>query len=157
GHRVRQVDGRCGCSLCFHTGWVESRRPIRVRGAALAPRELRALPRDRARRRVERDLEFAWRIVEGMAELSGVEDQAAIFHAPGEPGVSRIEVQVRQGDAVATAEAVVTVTEELLATFGQATVPAQGLPGYSFERAAGESWRSRFDAARNLILVNNGH
>ena len=45
----------------------------------------------------------------------------------------------------------------LLANFGQATVPAQGLPGYSFERAAGESWRSRFDAARNLILVNNGH
>ena len=26
-----------------------------------------------------------------------------------------------------------------------------------FEHAAGESWRSRFDAARNLILVNNGH
>ena len=51
----------------------------------------------------------------------------------------------------------VTVTEELLATFGQTTVPAQGPPGYSFERAAGESWRSRFDAARNLILVNNGH
>jgi hypothetical protein len=120
-------------------------------------RELRALPRDRARRRVERDLEFAWRMVEGMGELTGVKDQAAIFHAPGEPGVSRIEVQVRQGCTVATAEAVVTVTEELLATFGQATVPAQGLPGYSFERAAGESWRSRFDAARNLILVNNGH
>ena len=120
-------------------------------------RELRALPRDRAHRRVERDLEFAWRMVEGMGELTGVKDQAAIFHAPGEPGVSRVEVQVRQGDTVATAEAVVTVTEELLATFGQATVPAQGLPGYSFERAAGESWRSRFDAARNLILVNNGH
>jgi Histidine kinase-, DNA gyrase B-, and HSP90-like ATPase len=120
-------------------------------------RELRALPRDRARRRVERDLEFAWRMVEGMGELTGVMDQAAIFHAPAEPGVSRVEVQVRQGDTVATTEAVVTVTEELLATFGQATVPAQGLPGYSFERAAGESWRSRFDAARNLILVNNGH
>lgn len=120
-------------------------------------RELRALPRDRARRRVERDLDFAWRLVEGMGELTGVKDQAAIFHAPGEPGVSRIEVQVRQGDTVATAEAVVTVTEELLATFDQATVPAQGLPGYSFERAAGESWRSRFDATRNLILVNNGH
>jgi hypothetical protein len=51
----------------------------------------------------------------------------------------------------------VTVTEELLVTFGQATVPAQGLPGYSFVRAAGESWRSRFDATQNLILINNGH
>jgi hypothetical protein len=116
-------------------------------------RELRALPRDRARRRVERALEFAWRLVEGVDELTGVKDQAAVFHALDEPGVNRVEVQVRQGDTVATAEAVVTVTEELLATFGQATVPAQGLPGYSFERAAGESWRSRFDAVRNLILV----
>ena len=32
-----------------------------------------------------------------------------------------------------------------------------GLPGYTFERAAGESWRSRFDTARNVIVVNNGH
>ena len=120
-------------------------------------RELRALPRDRARRRVERDLEFAWRVVEGMGELTGGKDQAAVFQAPLDPGVTRVEVQVRQGDTVATAEAVVTITEELQASFGQAMVPAQGLPGYSFERAAGESWRSRFDAARNLILVNNGH
>ena len=120
-------------------------------------RELRALPRDRARRRVERDLEFAWRVVEGTGELTGIKDQAAIFHAPADPGVARVEIQVRQGDAVATAEAVVTVTEELPASFDQAMVPAQGLPGYSFEHAAGESWRSRFDAGRNLILVNNGH
>jgi Histidine kinase-, DNA gyrase B-, and HSP90-like ATPase len=120
-------------------------------------RELRALPRDRARRRVERDLEFAWRVVEGMGALTGVKNQAAVFHAPADPGVTRVEVQVRQGDTVATAEAVVTISEELLAAFSQAMVPAQGLPGYSFERAAGESWRSRFDAARNLILVNNGH
>ena len=120
-------------------------------------RELRALPRDRAGRRVEQELEFAWRVDEGMGGLTGIKDQAAVFHAPREPGVSRIELQVRQRESVATAEAVVTVTEELLATFGQATVPSQGLPGYSFERAAGESWRSRFDAARNVILVNNGH
>jgi hypothetical protein len=121
------------------------------------PRELRALPRDRARRRVERDLDFAWRVVDGLGELAGSRDQVAVFHAPADPGVTRVEVQVRQGDTVATAEATVTITEELLASFSQAVVPAQGLPGYSFERAAGESWRSRFDAARNLILVNNGH
>jgi len=33
----------------------------------------------------------------------------------------------------------------------------QGLPGYTYERAAGESWRSKFDATRNVIIVNNGH
>ena len=27
----------------------------------------------------------------------------------------------------------------------------------TFERAAGESWRSRFDIERNLIVVNSGH
>jgi hypothetical protein len=32
-----------------------------------------------------------------------------------------------------------------------------GLPGYTFERAPGELWRSRFDAQRNLIIVNSGH
>ena len=32
-----------------------------------------------------------------------------------------------------------------------------GSPGYTFERAAGELWRSRFDAERNIIVVNNGH
>ena len=54
-------------------------------------------------------------------------------------------------------EALITVTNELLAQLGPATVPAQGLPGYTFERAPGESWRSRLDAKRNLIVVNNGH
>ena len=39
----------------------------------------------------------------------------------------------------------------------QLVVNARGLPGYTFERAAGELWRSRFDAERNLIVVNNGH
>jgi hypothetical protein len=34
---------------------------------------------------------------------------------------------------------------------------ARGLPGYTFERAAGALWRSRFDAERNLIVVNSGH
>lgn len=38
-----------------------------------------------------------------------------------------------------------------------ANIPSQGLPGYTFERAAGESWRSRFDLARNVIVINNGH
>ena len=31
------------------------------------------------------------------------------------------------------------------------------MPGYTFEHAPGALWRSRFDAERNLIVVNNGH
>jgi len=33
----------------------------------------------------------------------------------------------------------------------------QGLPGYTFEGAPGESWRSKFDVKGNVIVVNNGH
>ena len=40
---------------------------------------------------------------------------------------------------------------------GGAEPAPQGLPGYTLERAPGESWRSRLDAKRNVIVVNNGH
>ena len=120
-------------------------------------KELRALPRDRSRRRVEADLEFHWQVVEGPGSLEGAHDQAVTFLAPDEPGLARLKVIVRQRDVVCEAGALVTVTHELLAQIGSATIPSQGLPGYTFERAAGESWRSRFDAARNVIVVNNGH
>lgn len=33
----------------------------------------------------------------------------------------------------------------------------QGLPGYTFQRAAGELRRSRYDPHRNLVVINNGH
>jgi hypothetical protein len=40
---------------------------------------------------------------------------------------------------------------------GSAAVTTRGLPGYTFERAAGELWRCRFDVERNIIVVNSGH
>jgi hypothetical protein len=55
------------------------------------------------------------------------------------------------------AEALITVTDSLDAAVGPSLFNARGLPGYTFERAAGELWRSRFDAERNLIVVNSGH
>ena len=120
-------------------------------------RQLKALPRDRSRRRVEEDLQFEWRLIEGGGLLEGVHDQAVTFIAPDEPGLSRIKIAVRQRDVACEAEALVTVTQEILSQLGATSVPSQGLPGYTFERAAGESWRSRFDAVRNLIVVNSGH
>jgi hypothetical protein len=120
-------------------------------------RELRALSRDRSRRRVERDLEFEWRILEGAGALVGVTQQTVTYHAPAEPGMTRLEVVVRQRDAACVGEALITVTNELASQFGESNAPAQGLPGYTFERAPGGSWRSRFDTERNLIVVNNGH
>jgi hypothetical protein len=57
----------------------------------------------------------------------------------------------------AKAEALITVTDSLEAAVNSAVVSSRGLPGYTFERAAGELWRCRFDADRNIIVVNSGH
>jgi hypothetical protein len=120
-------------------------------------KQLRALPRDRSRRRVEQNLEFQWRLVDGPGALTSPRNQAVTFLAPAEPGLARVEVSVRQNDVVCVGEGLITVTHELLAQLGSASGPSLGLPGYTFERAAGESWRSRFDRKRNVIVINNGH
>jgi Histidine kinase-, DNA gyrase B-, and HSP90-like ATPase len=120
-------------------------------------KELRALPRDRSRRRVEDNLEFHWDVVEGQGTLTGIHNQAVTLLAPEEPGLARLKVTVRQNDTVCVGEALITVTHELLAQLGTAPVPSQGLPGYTLERAPGESWRSKFDSKRNIIVINNGH
>jgi len=121
-------------------------------------RKFRALPRDRSRRRVTEDLAFAWDIAEGGGSLTGTADQEVEFRAPSTPGLTRLRVAVTQRDVTCTAEALITVTDRLdVQGGGAAAVNMRGLPGYTFERAAGELWRSRFDAGRNLIVVNSGH
>ncbi|MGB2890823.1 MAG: ATP-binding protein [Candidatus Acidiferrales bacterium] len=120
-------------------------------------RHFRALPRDRSRRRVEDDLTFAWEIMEGGGTLSSTSDQEISFEAPDSPVLVRLSVTVSQRDIHCTAEALITVTDSLDISMSPSVVNARGLPGYTFERAAGELWRSRFDADRNLIVVNSGH
>jgi len=121
-------------------------------------RSLRALSYDRSRRRVETDLTFAWEIIEGGGACEHRHDQVATFIAPAEPGLARVKVMVSQNDIERSAEALITVTRELLSQVGTTTmVESQGLPGYTFESAPGDSWRSRYDASRNVIVINNGH
>ena len=120
-------------------------------------RRLRALPRDRSRRRVEQDLTFAWEIVEGGGTLLSTSDQEVSFEAPASPVLVRLSVAVSQRDIRCNAEALITVTDSLDVAIGPTVVNARGLPGYTFARAAGELWRSQFDAERNLIVVNSGH
>lgn len=120
-------------------------------------RRFRALPRDRSRRRVEQDLAFKWKIVEGRGTLASMSDQEVSLQAPSSPGLVRLSVTVSQCDVQCTAEALITVADRLDEAISPVVVNARGLPGYTFERAAGELWRSQFDAERNLIVVNNGH
>jgi len=84
-------------------------------------------------------------------------DQEVEYLAPGTPGLSRLKVSVTQRDVMCTAEALVTITDSLESSISAAIVNARGLPGYTFERTAGELWRSWFDPERNLIIVNGGH
>jgi hypothetical protein len=120
-------------------------------------RKFRALPRDRSRRRVTEDLQFAWELAEGEGSLQGIADQEVEYRAPAVPGLARLTVTVSQREVSARAEALVTVTDSLESAITPAVVNARGLPGYTFERAAGELWRCRFDAERNIIVVNSGH
>lgn len=120
-------------------------------------RTLRALPYDRSRRRVESDLTFAWEVIEGGGALEHRHDQVATFIAPAEPGLARVKLMVSQNDIERSAEALITVTRELLSQVGPTVIESQGLPGYTFESAPGDSWRSRFDTSRNVIVINNGH
>jgi hypothetical protein len=120
-------------------------------------RRFRALPRDRSRRRVEQDLIFAWKIIEGGGMLSSTSDQEISFEAPDSPVLVRLSLAVSQRDIRCAAEALITVTDSLDISTSPSVVNTRGLPGYTFERAAGELWRSRFDADRNLIVVNSGH
>ncbi len=120
-------------------------------------RALRAIARDRARRPVEHDLAYAWAILEGEGTLDTAGGEMATFRAAAEPGLARVEVTVTQGDVVCKAEAQITVAASLLPKAGGGDSTYQGLPGYTFHKAAGELWRSRFDAERNLVVINNGH
>ena len=120
-------------------------------------RKLKALPRDRSRRRVVDDLTFSWTLVDGAGTLSGVADQEVEYQAPGIPGLTRVRVSVTQREVTASADALITVTDSLEPSINPAAVNSRGLPGYTFERAAGELWRCRFDVDRNIIVVNSGH
>jgi hypothetical protein len=120
-------------------------------------RALRAVARDRARRPVEQDLIHAWRILEGEGTLEPIDREMATFRATNEPGLTRVEVAVTQGEVLCRSEAQITVTASLVSKAGSGDSTYQGLPGYTYHKAAGELWRSRFDPERNLVVINNGH
>ena len=120
-------------------------------------RPLRAIARDRARRAVEQDLAHAWRVLEGEGTLEPIDSEIATFRAANEPGLVRVQATVTQGQIVCRAEAHITVTASLVSKTASGDSTYQGLPGYTYHKAAGELWRSQFDAERNLVVVNNGH
>ncbi len=117
----------------------------------------RAVARDRSRILVEHDLSFYWQIVEGAGTLENDHSEITTFTAPEQPGLSRVVVTVSQGSTVCEGEGIITVTDSLLPELKPPTETRQGLPGYTFRKAPGELWRSKYDADQNVIVINNGH
>ena len=119
---------------------------------------LRCLARDNRGRTVEEGLEFGWTIADGEGRLESDDREIVTFIAPEEPGLVRVECTVRQGDLSCKAEGIITVTESLVEQEEHpGKEPSKGLPGYTYLRAPGELWRSRYDGKNNLIVINNGH
>ena len=120
-------------------------------------RKLHAIARDRNGNTIEENLIINWRILEGAGDLDEAGSEFATYQAPEEPGLVRIGVTAAQNETACEAEALITVTDSLLPETKEHSNTGRGLPGYTFEHAPGQLWRSRYDTDQNLIVVNNGH
>ena len=120
-------------------------------------RRYRVICRDRSRRTVWDNLVYQWKITDGDGQFQGEDSESVVFIAPPEPCLTTLEVVVRQGDKTCRDEALITVTDSLMEQSSKTGKANKGLPGYTYRRAPGEMWRSRFDMEKNVIIINNGH
>ncbi len=141
-----------------HAGPLNSVRvsPASVVVPVRQQKSFRAVPRDRAGRLVEDGLRYQWEVTEGRATLENDDKEIVTITTSEDPELLRLRVTVGQQRAEYTAEALITVTDSLLPEKPKSN-NQQGLPDYTFEKAPGELWRSRYDTDNNLVIVNNGH
>jgi hypothetical protein len=120
-------------------------------------KKYRVVCRDRSRRIVLENLEYQWDITDGEGRLEESHRESVVFIAPPEPCLTTLEVVVQQGDKTCKDEALITVTDSLMDQSSKSGKANKGLPGYTYRRAPGEMWRSRYDVDKNVIIINNGH
>lgn len=120
-------------------------------------RTLRAVARDRSNRLVDEGLSFRWELAEGQGALENTDGEIVTFRAPSEPGLTHVRIRVKQGEIECGAEALITVTDSLLPESQSKEGTRQGIPSYTFQKAPGELWRSRYQADQNVVVINNGH
>ncbi len=120
-------------------------------------KKYRVICRDRSRRMVLENLVYQWKIKDGYGRLTENDRESTTFIAPPEPCLTTLEVIVWQGTKTCRDEALITVTDSLMAQSSSTGKANKGLPGYTYRRAPGETWRSRFDEEKNVIVINNGH
>ncbi len=120
-------------------------------------KKYRAVCRDRSRRTVLENLVYRWEITDGEGQLQSSDDETIVFIAPSEPCLTTLRVIVRQGETECMDEALITITDSLVDQTTGTGGARKGLPGYTYRRAPGEMWRSRFDTDKNVVVINNGH
>ena len=119
--------------------------------------QLRGIARDRSGRQVDENLQFVWQIAEGEGSLQNENGEIVTFSALSNPCSTRLQMTVSQQGVVAQAEAMITVTDSILPDSKEPSGTRQGLPGYTLKRSPGELWRSQYDRAQNVIVINSGH
>lgn len=119
-------------------------------------RAFQAVPRDRQRALIEKDVAFFWEVLEGGGSLDKTDGETVTYQAPAEPTLAKLRLTATQGETVCQAEALVTITDSLLPE-RQGGAERRGLPSYTFQKAPGQLWRSRFDVEQNVIVINKGH
>ena len=116
--------------------------------------------KDRKGVRLDAGYDARWELIDGEGEIDDPEAAYITFTAPEEPCVTTLGCIITQGETEVLAEAVITVTAELDGVGGSSSASdrrKRGLPGYTYRKAPGELWRSRYDDERYLIIINNGH
>lgn len=124
-------------------------------------KKLKVKALDRRKLQIDSGYSVIWYVDEGEGEINDPEKEFIEFKAGTEPGIVILKVIVKQDEKECSAECIITVTDELLkgsgGVAGDGGGHKKGLPGYTFQRAPGELWRSRFDSQRSIIVINNGH
>ncbi len=143
--------------------------PGKIASASISPgsavigvgekKRLKAIARDKDGKSADAGVEISWLLSDGPGKLSEPNGQFTEFEAPMEPGIAHIRAIIREEEIVLTAECVITVTQELISGEEKRKTPGEkkGLPGYTFQNAPGALWRSRYDAERYVIIINNSH
>jgi len=94
---------------------------------------------------------FTWRIVAGSAAIAT--DGAACRVASSSVGIVTVGVTARQGEIEVTDQVELKFVDDPLAD----AAGGRGLPGYRLEAEHGQPWRSRYDTAKNEIVINSAH
>jgi hypothetical protein len=128
-------------------------RPATVRVVVGRRRGVRAIPKDAAGLVVGRPLEWTWSLAGDVGALGVEPEGVARVEAGPRPARGTLVVAARERGAPPDAPAITAAAEVLV----EAEAARRAFPPPVFVRAAGESWRSRWNAADGRLEVNSAH